>query len=154
MSLKIKSSTFSDGGIIPSKYTCDGANISPPLEWENIPSTTESLALICNDPDAPAGNWVHWVVYNISASVTSLPENQPTIIKMDNGTIQGLNDFGNNGYGGPSPPHGVHRYFFNLYALNATIDFDEKMTKPKLIQVIEGHVLSMGFLIGRYERKK
>ena len=73
---------------------------------------------------------------------------------MDNGTIQGLNDFGNNGYGGPSPPHGVHRYFFNLYALNATIDFDEKMTKPKLIQVIEGHVLSMGFLIGRYERKK
>lgn len=153
MSIKIISPAFAEGGMIPPKYTCDGANISPPLHWENIPNNTETLALTCNDPDTPKGNWIHWLVYNIPPAILFLDENQQTDVKLKNGAIQGLNDFGNIGYGGPCPPRGIHRYFIRLFALNFTIDFTDTMNYTNLIQKMEGHILSEGLLIGRYERR-
>lgn len=147
----IKSSVFDEDGLIPSKYTCDEQDISPPLEWENVPSGTKSFALICDDPDAPGGIWVHWVVYNIPSNVFQLEED----IKPDQGDtlLQGSNSWSRTGYGGPCPPKGTHRYFFKLYALNDVLPLKPGMTKKELLQSMKGHILAEAQLMGKYRRQ-
>ena len=152
MALTMMSSAFEEGGFIPAQYTCDGKDISPPLKWENAPQGVKSFALICDDPDAPVGTWVHWVIYNIPAQVSQLKEGFPTDEKLPDGTEQGLNDFGNTGYGGPCPPSGVHRYYFKLYALDTVIDIEPGITKDELLSAMEGHILEKAKLMGRYKR--
>jgi Raf kinase inhibitor-like YbhB/YbcL family protein len=154
MELKITSTAFEEGGMIPKKYTCDAENVSPPLAWSNAPSGTKSYALICDDPDAPAGTWVHWVVYNIPESEKGLSESVPPNKKLDNGTMQGISDFGNPGYGGPCPPGGTHRYFFKLYALDTTLSFQSDVTKDSLLGTMKGHVIAEGQLMGKYTRSR
>ncbi len=151
--MNISSTAFEEGGMIPSKYTCDDINISPPLRWEGVPEETKSLALINDDPDAPMGTWVHWVVYSINPSITSFEENVPTDGTLPNGIKQGRNDFGNLGYGGPCPPGGTHRYFFKLYALDIALDAPEGLTKAELLRKMEGHILAEAQLMGKYSRK-
>jgi len=152
MNMKLTSTAFQEGGMIPAKYTCDGANVSPPLEWSGAPQNTKSFALICDDPDAPAKTWVHWVVFDLPASRTSLPENVPPQETLPGGGKQGMNDFKKIGYGGPCPPSGTHRYFFKLYALDAELNLDSKTTKDRLVQAMKDHILAQGELIGRYKR--
>ncbi|RMD91107.1 MAG: YbhB/YbcL family Raf kinase inhibitor-like protein [Calditrichaeota bacterium] len=150
--IKITSPAFSEGGMIPSKYTCDGQDISPPLNWEKSPAGVKSFALICDDPDAPMGTWVHWVIFNIPADTTSLPENVPTIKVLKNGAKQGRNDFRKIGYGGPCPPGGTHRYFFKLYALDTMLDLKSGISKDELLKAMEGHIVARGELMGKYRR--
>lgn len=143
----LMSSAFSDGEMIPQKYTCDAENVSPPLFWSDIPEGTESMALIVDDPDAPVGTWVHWVLYDIPADQYSLPEG---VIGVGN---EGKNNFGNVGYGGPCPPMGpTHRYFFKIYALATTLGLDAGETKENLERAMEGHILAQGHLMGQYQR--
>ncbi len=151
--IKVLSSAFEHNGIIPAKYTCDGENISPDLKWENYPQNTKSFVIIADDPDAPMGTWVHWVVYNIPAKITHLKEAFPKKEVFENIT-QGITDFRKIGYGGPCPPSGTHRYFFKIYALD--IDLNEKpgLTKDKILKIIEGHIIGYGELIGKYKRQK
>ena len=150
--MELKSSAFKNNEIISKLYTCDGKDISPPLNWNDIPEKTKSLALICDDPDAPAGTWVHWVVYNIKSASKELPAKIPHQETMSNGAKQGINDFGKIGYGGPCPPVGTHRYFFKLYALDSMLDLEPGATKKQLLQAMEGHVLAETELIGKYKR--
>lgn len=152
MELKVSSTAFSEGGMIPSQYTCDGADKSPPLAWSKGPEGTKSYALISDDPDAPVGTWVHWVMYNVPLSVTSLSENVPKKAKLDDGSLQGTNDFRKHGYGGPCPPGGTHRYYFKIYALDAKLSPDAGLTKKQLLKAMEGHILAQGQLMGRYSR--
>ena len=154
MTIQLTSSAFAEGQPIPEKYTCDGANISPPLKWTNIPQGAKSLALVCDDPDAPAGAWVHWVLYELPAAVTELPEGVTTTETISSGAKQGVNDFKRIGYGGPCPPRGgPHRYFFKLYALDAELQLKAKATKKDLLRAMEGHSLAEGQLMGTYKRK-
>ena len=146
--LSITSPAFLPGGMIPSKYTCDGADVSPPLLIGNIPENTRSLALIVDDPDAPVGTWVHWVVWNIVANTREIPENS-----VPPGALQGTNDFRKQEYGGPCPPSGTHRYFFKLYALDALLSAQEGATKARIEEAMKGHVLAQAELIGLYRRK-
>jgi Raf kinase inhibitor-like YbhB/YbcL family protein len=150
--MEIKSSAFKEGGAIPSKYTCDNLDISPPLEWSQAPDGTKTFALICDDPDAPMGTWVHWVLFNIPGNVTELPENIPGVEVLDNGARHGITDFGKTGYGGPCPPRGTHRYYFRIYALDKELDQSHAMTRKELLKAIEGHILAEGELMGRYQR--
>lgn len=152
MELTVKSTAFSHGGMIPSKYTCDGMDISPPLSWSKGPEGTKSYALISDDPDAPMGTWVHWVLYNLSADVTSLPEDLQKTKILDKGVLQGKNDFGKYGYGGPCPPGGTHRYFFKVYALDIVIDAGAGLTKKQLLKEMDKHILAQGELVGKYSR--
>ena len=152
MELKIMSSAFYEGDMIPQKYTCDGADISPPLAWDAMPINTKSLALISDDPDAPMGTWVHWVIYNIPPTIKELPENIPSHKIIENGAQQGTNDFQKIGYGGPCPPRGTHRYYFKLYALDKVLDTEPGLTKAQLLKAMEGHVLAQGQLMGKYKR--
>ena len=152
MELKIKSSAFNEGNMIPKKYTCDGTNVSPPLAWEGAPANAKSLALISDDPDAPVGTWVHWVIYNIPPTIKELPENIPPYKIIENGAQQGTNDFRMIGYGGPCPPRGIHRYYFKLYALDSMLDSQPGLTKAQLVKAMEGHILAQGQLMGRYQR--
>ena len=147
-------SAFVEGGMIPAQYTCDGKNVSPPLSWEGVPENTQFFALICDDPDAPAGTWVHWVVYDIPAQVKHLEEAIPPANVTQDGSKQGLNDFRKIGYGGPCPPGGTHRYFFKLYALDAPSGLDAGKTKAELLAKIKGHILAEAQLYGKYTRKK
>jgi Raf kinase inhibitor-like YbhB/YbcL family protein len=154
MTVQVTSSAFAEGQPIPAKYTCDGGDISPPLKWGNIPQGAKRLALICDDPDAPAGTWIHWVLYDLPATVAELPERVPTTETLPNGGKQGINDFKRVGYGGPCPPRGgPHRYFFNLYALDAELQLKAKATKKELVPAMEGHILAEGQLMGTYKRK-
>jgi len=153
MEIKITSPAFEAGGMIPPKYTCDGANISPPLQWQGVPEGTKSLALINDDPDAPMGTWVHWVVFNVGAEVAALAEHIPTDKTLAGGTMQGTNDFGKIGYGGPCPPRGAHRYFFRIYALDTRLDLEAGARKSSLLKAMEGHILAQGELVGKYERQ-
>jgi Raf kinase inhibitor-like YbhB/YbcL family protein len=154
MTVQVTSSAFAEGQPIPAKYTCDGGDISPPLKWSSIPQGAKSLALICDDPDAPAGTWVHWVLYDLPATVAELPERVPTTETLSNGGKQGINDFKRVGYGGPCPPRGgPHRYFFKLYALDAELQLKAKATKKELVRAMEGHILAEGQLMGTYKRK-
>ena len=150
--MKLTSAAFKEGGMIPKKYSCDDEDISPPLNWENIPSKTKELAMICDDPDAPMGTWVHWVIYKISPQVKGLTENIPTEKKLSSGMVQGMNDFGRIGYGGPCPPGGTHRYFFKIYALDAVINLEPGATKAQVLRAIQGHILEETQLIGKYKR--
>lgn len=150
--MKIESSVLKEGGMIPEKYTCDGDDISPPVSWSDIPQSSVSLALICDDPDAPAGTWVHWVIFNIPAQTSGLKEFVPAERKLPDGSLQGTNDFRKIGYGGPCPPSGTHRYYFKLYALDTKLELDAGATKWQLVQVMKGHILAEAQLMGKYKR--
>ncbi|MBL7995056.1 YbhB/YbcL family Raf kinase inhibitor-like protein [bacterium] len=150
--MNIESSVFKESEWIPKKYTCDGENISPPLTFNDIPKEAASLALICDDPDAPAGTWVHWIVYNLPATTDGLPEAMASDQILAGGAKQGINDFRDIGYGGPCPPSGTHRYYFKLYALNQMLDLDAGATKWQLTQAMKGHVIVEAQLMGRYKR--
>ncbi|HDY69228.1 MAG: YbhB/YbcL family Raf kinase inhibitor-like protein [Candidatus Scalindua sediminis] len=152
MKLEIKSTAFKEGGTIPKKYTCDGSDISPPLSWTQLPEGTKSLVLICDDPDAPMGTWVHWVMYGLSPNTLGLPEGVPGKKEVLGGAKQGTSDFRRIGYGGPCPPGGTHRYFFKLYAIDSELDLSAGATKKEVLSHIEGHVLAEGQLMGRYSR--
>ena len=148
------SPSFEHQQAIPAKHTCEGADASPALNWAGAPSSTKSLALICDDPDAPGRTWVHWVIYNIPAGTTELPEG---VAKSDTvaGARQGVNDFGKVGYGGPCPPrgHGKHRYFFKLYALKSELDLKPRATKKQVENAMKGQILAQVELVGTYERR-
>jgi len=153
MDIQMTSSAFAESGMIPPKYTCDGQDVSPPLKWESVPEGTRSIALICDDPDAPMGTFVHWVLYNVPADVRELPENVPAEATLWNGAKQGTSDFGTTGYGGPCPPGGTHRYFFKIYALDAPVELSAGATKAELLGAMEGHILAQGRLMGKYKRQ-
>lgn len=149
----IKSSAFAEGDMIPPKYTCDEQDVSPPLEWKDAPAGTKSFALIFDDPDAPGGIWVHWVVYNIPSNIFQLEEN----IKPQQGSkdtiLQGNNSWSRTGYGGPCPPKGTHRYYFKLYALDEILPFKPGMSKKELLNSMKGHILAEAQLMGKYKRQ-
>jgi len=154
MAFELTSSAFKNGSAIPSKYTCDGTDVSPPLSWSGVPAGTKSLALITDDPDAPVGTWVHWVMWNIPANPTSLKEGLEKNAALADGTKQGISDFKRPGYGGPCPPSGTHRYMFKLYALDTTLDLADNTTKAKLETAMKGHVLGQATLMGTYSRAR
>ncbi len=153
MGIKFTSSAFEEGGLIPPKYTCDGSDISPPLQWGRVPEGTKSIALISDDPDAPVGTWVHWVLYNLPADTNGLEENIPPEAVLSNGARQGITDFGRVGYGGPCPPSGTHRYLFKLYALDIVLELESGATKSELLKAMKGHILDEGQLMGKYKRR-
>lgn len=153
MAFELKTSAFTAGGDIPKKFTCDGANVSPGLSWDEPPAGTQSISLIMDDPDAPAGTWVHWVLYDLSASTRELAEGVPNDHELKNGAHQGRNDFRKIGYGGPCPPPGPpHRYFFKLYALDAKTNLKPGATKADLEKAMRGHILAQAELMGHYKR--
>ncbi len=153
MALKLTSTAFTLGGSIPKKFTCDGPDVSPALAWTDAPAGAQSLSLIMDDPDAPAGTWVHWVLYDLPANTRELPEGVPKDNQLSNGARQGRNDFGRIGYGGPCPPPGsAHRYFFKLYALDAKTNLKAGATKAELEKAMRGHILAQTELMGRYKR--
>jgi Raf kinase inhibitor-like YbhB/YbcL family protein len=150
--MEITSSAFGSGEMIPAKYTCDGADFSPSLEWSGSPAGTKSLALVCDDPDAPMGTWVHWVIYDIPPSATMLAEGITREKDLPGGGTQGINDFRKIGYGGPCPPGGTHRYFFRLYALDTMLGLKPGITKDQLLKAMRGHILAEAQLMGTYKR--
>ncbi len=154
MAFEIKSSAFVNGGDIPKKFTCDGSDISVPLSWSNAPAETKSFALISDDPDAPVGDWVHWVVWNIPQSKSELAENFPKDVTLPDGTTQGINSSKNTGWDSPCPPSGTHRYFFKLYALDTTLALSPRSSKKELETAIRGHVLAQAVLMGKYSRQR
>ncbi len=152
--MQITSTAFAQGQPIPAKYTCDTRDVSPPLQWSGVPSGAKSLVLLVNDPDAPVGDWVHWVVYDLPATATGLPEDTPKSQHLPGGAKQGLNDFRRMGYGGPCPPPGkAHRYFFRIYALDRLLDLKPGLKKSDVERAMQGHVLAQGELMGTYQRK-
>jgi Raf kinase inhibitor-like YbhB/YbcL family protein len=147
MSIQIRSTAFSEGDTIPRIYTCDDQNVSPPLGWTGVPTGTVSLALIMDDPDAPSGTWVHWVLYNLPAETSNLEQGKTGL-----GT-DGKNDFSKLGYGGPCPPRGSnHRYYVKVYALDIMLDLRAGATKAEVESAMRGHILAQGQLMGRYGR--
>jgi hypothetical protein len=153
--MQLTSTAFTEGAAIPPQYTCDGTNASPPLKWSGVPAGTKSLALIVDDPDAPAGTWVHWVLYDLPVTATELAEGLPKSQYVAGGAKQGLNDFQYLGYGGPCPPHGKpHRYFFKLFALDTLLDLKPGLTKRDIERAMETHILAQTQLMGTYQRKK
>jgi len=153
MALELSSAAFEQGGLVPKKYTGEGPDVSPPLTWSEPPQGTKSLALICDDPDAPVGTWVHWVLWGIRPDARELPEAVPTDGELSNGIRQGTTDFRRIGYGGPMPPPGpAHRYSFRLYALDTALALKPGAKKKELVAAIQGHVLAEAELIGRYKR--
>ncbi len=153
MAFELQSPAFTNDGEIPRQYTCDGTDVSPPLAWQNPPSGTRSFTLIADDPDAPVGTWVHWVIYNLPAEMRGLPEGVPSSETLPDGSQQGINDFRKVGYGGPCPPRGpAHRYFFKLYALDSPTNLKPRATKQQLLDAMKGHILAEVQLMGRYRR--
>jgi Raf kinase inhibitor-like YbhB/YbcL family protein len=153
MSFHITSTAFSNGASIAKNYTCDGPDVTPPLNWTGAPAGTQSFALIADDPDAPAGTWVHWVLYNLPANAKELPEGVKKQEQLPDGTLQGRNDFRKVGYNGPCPPPGKpHRYFFKLYALNAKLTLKAGATKNDVESAMKGHILAQTELMGKYGR--
>ena len=150
----ITSDAFANGQSIPAKYSCKRRNISPALAWANPPDRTQSLALIMDDPDAPMGTWIHWVLYNIPAEIRSLQEDLPITGKNvdPNAIYVGKNSSGKTGYDGPCPPSGTHRYFFKVYALDTTINLLPGATKEQLLQEMDRHILAQGELVGTFSR--
>ena len=154
--MKLTSPAFHHNGAMPARFTCDGHDLSPELNWSDLPVGTKSLALIVDDPDAPDPRaprmtWVHWVLYNLPPSATGLPEAVASAA-LPAGTVEGLNDWGRTGYGGPCPPVGRHRYFHKLYALDIVLPNLGKPTKAALEKAMQGHVLAQAELIGTYQR--
>ena len=153
MSFQITTPAFSAGGDIPKKFTCDGPDLSPKLAWTDPPPKTQAFALIVDDPDAPVGTWVHWVLFDLAANTKELPEGVAKQDQVLSGAKQGRNDFGKVGYGGPCPPPGKpHRYFFKLYALDANLGLKAGATKADVERAMKGHILAQGELMGRYGR--
>jgi Raf kinase inhibitor-like YbhB/YbcL family protein len=152
MGFILTSTTFDEGDPIPKEFSCDGEDISPPLQWTNPPQGTISFALIADDPDAPVGTWVHWVLYNLPADTRSLPAAFPLDAEFPDGSRSGENSWGRLGYGGPCPPGGTHRYFFKLYALDLILDIAAGATKEQLLHAMEGHILAESELMGTYTR--
>lgn len=151
--MKITSSVFADGQTIPKQYTADGNNVSPPLSWIGAPEKTKSFALICDDPDAPVGTWIHWVAYDIPASVHALNEAVPPQAVLKQGGKHGTSSFKTLGYGGPAPPAGkVHHYYFKLYALDSELGMKPGATKQEVLDGMKGHVLAEAQMIGTYSR--
>jgi Raf kinase inhibitor-like YbhB/YbcL family protein len=160
MPVKVTSPAFKEGEMIPKQYTCDGVDESPPLAWDGVPALAKSIALICDDPDAPRGTWVHWVLYDLPSETKGLPAAVGHDGKLPNGAKQGKNDFGKLGYGGPCPPSrwrvsasGTHRYFFRVYALDTNLTLEPGATKAELLRAMEGHTVAEGQLMSRYSRK-
>jgi Raf kinase inhibitor-like YbhB/YbcL family protein len=154
MSLELKSDAFVNGQSIPAKYSCIGKNISPALTWNDPPAGTQSFALIADDPDAPVGTWVHWVLFNIPADERSLSEDLPVTGKNvdPNAIYFGRNSSGNTRYDGPCPPSGTHRYFFKLYALDSLVNLLPGATKEELLKAMQGHILAQGELMGTFSK--
>ena len=154
--LELKSPVFDNGGIIPITYTCDGKNISPPLVWKDVPKNTKSLVLIMHDPDAPIGDFTHWLVYKIPPNLKGLPAAIPNKPVVEHGIEQGINDFGYVGYGGPCPPpwDKAHRYVFELYALDYVPDIPPKADRKTVEKALKGHVIEKATLVGKYKRNK
>lgn len=150
--LEVTSSAFEEGSSIPSDFTCDGEELSPPIQWVSAPVGTKGFAVVVSDPDAPSGNWVHWMIYDLSPELDQLPSGIPAEAVIPGGGFQGKNDFGKMGYGGPCPPQGAHRYFFKVYALDKILHLEPGVSKEQLEQAMRGHILAEGSLMGRYER--
>ena len=151
--LELKTAAFPPGGAIPKQFTCDGADVSPALSWTEPPPRTQSFVLIVDDPDAPAGTWVHWVVYNLPASARQIPEHAQSDDMVQGGGLHGVNDFHRTGYGGPCPPPGKpHRYFFRLYALDIELAVKPEASRKDVDQAMRGHVLAHAELMGTYGR--
>jgi len=153
MEIKLSSSSFQDEGMMPDKHAYKRDNISPALSWFNIPEKATTMAIICDDPDAPS-IWVHWVIFNIPATEKELPEKIAKQETLSNKAIQGKNDFGNIGYDGPAPPSGTHRYLFKIYALDTILHLNPGASKQQLLKAMEGHILARGELVGKYARGK
>ncbi len=154
MEIEINSRSFAEGESIPSKFTCDGANVSPQLNWNCSVEGVKTFVLIIEDPDSPSGNFTHWLVYNIPASVNLLMENSTPTKNVRDEILMGTNDFGRIGYGGPCPPSGTHHYYFRVYGLNTAVHLDSGATKREVLKKMEGHVIARGELMGTYQRKK
>lgn len=154
MAFTLSSTSFQNGSEIPKKFTCEGADVSPELSWKDSPAGTRSFALIADDPDAPAGTWTHWLLYDLSAETHSLDENVAKVDELPNGGRQGRNDFRKIGYGGPCPPPGKsHRYFFRLYALDTKLNLSPGASKQEVEKLVQGHTLAKAELMGTYKRK-
>ena len=156
MPFVLTSTAFTEGEPIPAKYSCEGADVSPPLAWSGAPAATKCFALICDDPDAPRGTWVHWVLYNLPATLTALPEgvNKTAALRELGGAWQGINSDKRTGYSGPCPPPGgPHRYFFKLYALDQLLRLDANATKTAVERAMDGHTLSQAHIMGTYQRR-
>lgn len=153
MNIEVKSTAFADGRMIPKVYTCQGKDISPPLSWAGVPAEAKSIALIMDDPDAPRGTWVHWVLYNIPPDSKGLEENVPRGASLPNGAKHGKNSWPKLGYGGPCPPSGTHRYYFKIYALDIVLPHQSEGTKNQLLKAMQGHILAEGQLMGTYSKK-
>lgn len=154
MSFSLRSTSFEEGGRIPRRNTCDGEDISPDLSWTDVPERTASVALIVDDPDAPRGNWVHWVLFDLPPNLLGLPEKVPSKPVLEEGGVHGTNDFGRLGYGGPCPPSGTHRYFFKLSALDVALRLPPSATREQVEKAMQGHVLAEARLTGKYSREK
>lgn len=152
MVLTLTSAAFATGQPIPATYSCKGKGISPALTWSGTPAGAKSFALIMDDPDAPMGTYVHWVIFNVPASRTGLPEAVPGDAKLADGSIQGANSSGRTGYTGPCPPSGRHRYFFKLYALDADLSLASGASKDQLLKAMQGHILAQGELMGTFSK--
>jgi len=153
MAFELASSAFQRNGAIPKEHTCDGADVSVPLNWKNSPERTKAFALVVDDPDAPRGTWVHWVLYDLPSDMRELPAGIGHEATLENGARQGKNDFGKIGYGGPCPPGGpAHHYHFKLYALDRPTGLQPKATKQQVLGAIKGHVLAEAELVGTYKR--
>lgn len=151
--IDVSSKAFDQGGMIPKKFTCSGANISPPIRWTGVPGGTKSFALICNDPDAPSGNWIHWIVYNIPPDMRSLPGAYTKQARQKDGTMQAKNSFNMPGYGGPCPPSGTHRYFFSVYALDTVLDIDpDRANYMQIVSAMQKHILGFGQTMGKFKK--
>jgi Raf kinase inhibitor-like YbhB/YbcL family protein len=151
--MKLTSPAFTEGGMFPAQYTCNGPDISPPLAWEEVPEEAKSLALIVEDPDAPVGTWVHWVLYNLPVDTRELKENITKTKVLPDGAMQGTNDFRKIGYNGPCPPGGTHRYFLKLYALDEMVDLNPGARKKDLLDAMKGHILAECQLMGKFSRR-
>ncbi len=148
MALTVTSTAFKEGKMIPKKYTCDGTNVSPQLAWSGVPTDARSIALVCDDPDAPSGTFVHWVVFNMPSVTKEIPEAGG----LPAGSLRGINDFKRLDYGGPCPPSGTHRYYFKIYAVDMTLNLKEGATQSDLLSAMQGHVLAQGQIMGTYKR--
>lgn len=154
MAIRLLSNSFDDGGSIPQRYTCDGENISPSIHWEPLPERTLSFAVICEDPDAPGGIFTHWMVANITPDIMELSAGQKKDGKLENGAVQGINDFGFPGYGGPCNPQGSkHRFIFKIYALDTTLNLNPEFRLGDFIDALGENILDEGRLVGKYRRK-
>ena len=152
--MKVTSIAFKEGEPIPRQYTCDGINVSPPLEWSGVPKTAKTIAIIADDPDAPSATWVHWVLYNLPAENIGMVENLPPTENLKAGGFQGKTDFDKVGYGGPCPPSGTHRYFFKVYAVDSELPLKAGATKDELLKAMEGHTVGQAQLMGTYKRSR